>query len=96
MHTTYGRKLTESVMGLLFAAAAGPVKLHTGLPDTKNLQVRVHYQEKLYTVMTCGNTDQKFVGKISASKTSLCFAVDTFSGSDRTRSSRSSVAPRAR
>jgi hypothetical protein len=63
MHATYGRKLAESVIGLLFAIAAGAVKLHTDLPDTKNPQVRVHYQEKLYGVMSCGNVDPKFVGK---------------------------------
>jgi hypothetical protein len=35
---------TESVMGPMFAAAAGPVKLHTDLPIMTNQQVRVHYQ----------------------------------------------------
>ncbi len=52
MHATRGRRLTESVIALLFATAAGAVKLHTDLPDTKNPQVRLHYQEKLYGVMT--------------------------------------------
>jgi hypothetical protein len=44
MHATYGRKLAESVIGLLFATAAGAVKLHTDLLETKNPQVRAHYQ----------------------------------------------------
>jgi hypothetical protein len=44
MRTLHGRRLTESVMGPMFAAAAGPVKLHTDLPIMKNQQVRVHYQ----------------------------------------------------
>jgi len=44
MRTLHGRMLTESVMGPMFAAAAGPVKLHTDLPIMKNQQVRVHYQ----------------------------------------------------
>jgi hypothetical protein len=73
MHVTYGRKLAESVIGLLFATAVGAVKLHTDLPDTKNPQVRVHYQEKLYEVMTCGNVDPKFVGKFLQAKKSRCF-----------------------
>lgn len=61
--TSYRRKLTESVMGPLLAAAADPVKLHMDQSIMKNPQVRVRYQEKLYSVMTCRNVGQKFAGE---------------------------------
>lgn len=63
MGAACGQKLTESVTGLLFATATGAVKLHTDLPDTQNPQVRAHYPEKLYEVLTCGNDGWKFAGK---------------------------------
>jgi len=93
----YGRKLTESVMGLLFAAATGPVKLHTDPAGHEESAGQSALPRKAVNGHDLRKHRPKIRWKIPASEEVPCFRCPhVFTGSDCTRSTRLSVAARAR